>query len=218
MSRNLKVLGLSLVAVLAMSAMVAAGASAEAPFKFKSEGSPTTLTGKQHAANDVFTTHTGTVSCDNATYAGTQTGTETSEVSVTPSYSGCKAFGLLSVPIDVNGCSYRFNANTKVGVNYEGSVDVVCPAGKQIEVTAPGCTVTVKPQTGLSKVTYTNVGAGATREVTVDVNINNLQYEEHRPLFGICSTNTVPTTGGTYVGAGLVTGSSGVNHTGIFVG
>ncbi len=217
MSRNLRISALALAVVLAMSAMVAAGASAEAPFKFKSESASTNLTGKQHAANDVLRVHTGTVSCNDVTYLGSMVGTETSEFSLTPSYSGCVAFGLAS-SIDVNGCSYRFKAGTKVGANYEGSVDVVCPTGKQIEVTAPGCTVTVKSQNGLGSVTYTNVGAGATREITVDLNINNLAYEEHRPFFGICATNTQPTTGGTYVGAALLTGHNGSAHSGIFVG
>jgi len=219
MSRNLKALGLALVACFAVSAVVASAASAEA-YSFKAETVPTTLTGNQHAGNDVFTTDTGTVSCNIATYEGTQTVTPTNSVTVTPSYGECKAFGLFNVPIDVNGCQYQFTVGTKVSGNFEGTVDVVCPSGKQIEVTAPGCTVTVKSQNNLGKVTYTNIGSGATREVTVDVGITGLAYEEHRPLFGICANNTSPQTDGTYVGAGLVTGENPETkaHHGVFVG
>jgi len=218
MSRNLKALGLALVAVLAMSALTAAGASAEA-FQFKAEKTPTTtLSGKQHGAADVFTTDTGSVSCNEAKYAGTVTGTEVTEVTVTPTYSECTAFGLFNVPIDTNGCQYKFTVLTKVGANYEGKVDVVCPAGQVIKVTAPLCTVTVGAQNNVpGTITYTNVGAGATREITVDVNLTGLTYEEHRPLFGICENNTVLTHDGTYVGAGLVTGTNGGTHSGVFV-
>jgi len=217
MSRNLKALGLALVAVLAMSALTAAGASAEA-FKFKAEKTPTTLSGNQHGAPDVFTTDTGSVSCNEAKYAGEQVGTEVTQVTVTPTYSECTAFGLFNVPIDTNGCQYKFTVDTKVGATYEGKVDVVCPAGQVIKVTAPGCTVTVGSQAGLGSITYTNVGAGATREVTVDVNITTgLAYEEHRPLFGLCANNTVAKTNGKYTGAGLVTGTNGGTHSGVFV-
>jgi len=220
MTRNLKALGLALVAVFAMSAVMASAASAESAFKFKSEGTPTKLTGKQHAGNDVFTTHTGTVSCNEAKYSGEQVGTEVSEVTVTPVYSECKAFGLFNVPVTTNGCVYTFKTGTKTGATYAGSVSIVCPEGKVIEVEAPGCTVTVGSQANVGGITFTNIGTTTTREVTLDVNINTLKYEEHRPFFGICSTNTVPTTGGTYVGAGVVTGSNPVTnaHLGIFVG
>jgi len=218
MSRNLKALGLALVAVLAMNALTAAGASAEA-FKFKAEKTPTTLVGKQHGAPDIFTVDTQSVSCNEATYTGTVTGTEVTELTVTPTYSECIAFGLFNIPIDTNGCQYKSTVDTKVGASFEGKVDIVCPAGQVIKITAPGCTVTVGSQNGLGSITYTNVGSGATREITMDVNINKgIAYEEHRPLFGICANNTVPKTNGSYIGAGLVTGKNSAIHSGVFVG
>jgi hypothetical protein len=220
MSRNLKALGLALVAVFAMNAMVAMVASAESAFKFKLEGTPTRLTGQQHAGNDVFTAHTGTVSCDGVTYFGEQLGTEVSEMTFAPTYSECKAFGLFNIPIVINNCRYTLKAGTKTGATFIGSVSIVCPAGKVIEVRAPGCTTTVGSQSNIGSIVYTNIGAGATREVTLDVAITTLKYEEHRPLFGICATNTVATTNGTYNGAGVVTGANPVTaaHRGIFVG
>jgi len=220
MSRNLKALGLGLVAVFAMSAVMASAASAEGTFKFKSEGTPTKLSGKQHAGNDVFTPHTGGVSCNEATYAGEQVGTEVSEVTVTPTYSECKAFGLFNVPITTNGCRYTLNAGTKTGTTFAGSVSIACPAGKIIEIEAPGCTTTVGSQSNIGGITLTNIGAGATREITVDINIIALKYEEHRPFFGICATNTVPTTGANYIGSAVITGTNPLTnaHRGIFVG
>lgn len=219
MSRNLKVLGLTLVAALAMSAVVASAASATA-FNFKAEKVPTLLTGKQHAGNDVFVTDAGKVECNEATYVGEQKTTPTTEVTVTPTYTGCTAFGFVNVPIDVNGCSYKFTAKTIEAGNFEGEVDILCPAGKSIEVTAPGCTVTVGAQNNLKKITYTNLGAGATREVTVDVAATGIKYEEHnKGIFPTCAANTVPKANGTYTGAGLVTGENPTTkaHQGVFV-
>ncbi len=217
MSQSIKILLRALVSALAISAFVANVASAEF-FYFKSGSASTSLSGKQHPGTDVFTTDTGTVSCENVTYSGTQSGSEASEVSLTPSYSGCKAFGLLSVPIDVNGCQYRYKADTKVAGDYEGAVAIVCPGENQIAITAPGCTVTVGSQSNLGNITYTNVGSGATSEVTADVNISGLQYREHRPLFGICASDTVATSNGTYKGGTLITGTNGGAHTGLSVG
>jgi hypothetical protein len=192
---------------------------AESSFKFKTEVATTKLTGKQHASNDVFTTHTGTSSCDEINYVGEQVGTEVNEVTLTPSFVHCKAFGLFTVPIEVNGCAYRFKTSTKTGSNYAGIVDIVCPNGKVIEIKAPGCTVTIGSQSSVGAIQYTNIGTTTTREVTMDFNILNIKYEEHRPFFGICSTNTMPTTGGTYSGAAVVTGENPVTtaHRGFFV-
>ena len=218
MIRNIKILGVAFVAMLAMSAVIASAASATG-FTLRSETVPTQLTGKQHAGNDVFTTHAGKVECTEATYLGEQTVTPTNEVSVTPTYSGCTAFGFANTPIDVNGCSYKFTTVTKEGANFEGAADVVCPANKVIEVTAFGCTVTVGTQAGLGKVTFTNIGTTTTREVTVDVNLTGIKYEEHnKGIFPTCKFNTVPTNNGTYSGAGLVTGENPVTkaHHGIF--
>jgi archaellum component FlaF (FlaF/FlaG flagellin family) len=207
--KNLKILGLALVAVFAMSAVVASGASALSP-AFTSEGSPTILTGSQEGS-DVFTTHGGTVTCTTATYEGTQTGTESSETEVTPTYSGCTAFGFVNVPIDVNGCKYVFTANQ--------SMHIVCPAEKSIEVTAPGCTVTVGTQTptGPNTIEYTNIGAGTTMEVTLDVSLSGIHYIEHnKGSFPTCSFPTETTTNGTYSGHAKVTGETAAHvHTGI---
>ena len=216
MTRNLKALGLALVAALAMSAVAASGASAT-PFHFGSDHSDhVILAGTQHAGEDVFTTDAGTVRCNTATYSGTinEADTATNEVSVTPAYSNCKAFGFINVPIHVNGCQYKFTAITKEGSNYEGKVDIVCP-GNPISITAPGCEVTVGSQNALGSITYTNVGSGTTREVTVDVNISGIHYYQHDT--GItCTTGTK--TNGLYVGSGLVTGRNAAGtHVGLFV-
>ncbi|HVI70064.1 MAG TPA: hypothetical protein VM656_01085 [Pyrinomonadaceae bacterium] len=219
MTRNLKVLGLALMTAFAMSAVAASAASAQA-FHFASEAEHTILTGKQEGS-DVFTTHAGTVTCTTAKYTGTiQSATKTTTVAeVTPEYSGCTAFGFANVPIHHNECKYKFVAGTKESGNYEGSIDIVCPTGKKIEITAPGCLVTVGPQTGLKKVTFHNVGASATREITATVNLTGIKYEEHAPtFFSTCEYDTVATNNGTYTGNAIVTGEDTEGkHVGLFL-
>lgn len=218
MTRNLKALGLALIAAFAISAVVASTASAAAA-KFRSEASSTILTGKQHAGNDKFVTDGGTVECNEATYVGSQTGTEATEASVTPTYSGCTAFFFINVPIVTNECEYTFTSGEKNAQgNFEGSTHIECPAGKAIEVKASStCTVTVGTQTPTGgTITYTNVGTGTTREITVDVALTGIHYTEDGS--GTGCPHGQATTNGTYNGAALVTGENeeGV-HKGIWI-
>ena len=222
MIRNLKFLGLALVAVLAMSAMAATAASAD---EFQSESESTTLTATQEKhleggveKNDRFTTTGGIVECSTATYKGSQTGKKVTSVEVEPTYSGCTFAGLSAV-IHTNECKYKFTLTAGLTT---GSVQVVCPAGKEITVTVgPSttlrCTIHVPPQT-LGGITYSTIGAGATREVTVAVNTGaTLHYSQTAGTgSGACATADNETTG-TYIGAAVVTGEVGTTHTGIFV-
>lgn len=215
MSRSLKILILIVVSLVTYS-VAAVGASGQA-FHFGSDHSAhVVLKGAQHAGEDVFSTEAGSFRCKTITYSGTvnEADTATTEFSVTPAFSSCIGLGFINIPIHVNGCQYKFTAITKEGSNYEGKVDIVCGA-KPIEFTVPGCTVTVGSQNGLGKVTFTNVGSGTTREVTIDLNLTGIHYVQHDA--GItCSNGT--RTNGTYVGALLVTGqnTSGTQHVGVF--
>lgn len=188
------------------------------PFKFRTEAAPTVLTGKQHVGATVIPLDAGFVSCAETTYTGEMTEAEPIEVGLTPAYAGCEFAGVKAT-IDVNGCQYKLTPLAKEGPNFEGSVDIVCPEGKKIEVTGSGCTITIGPQLERKTATYTNVGAGATREITVDFNLVGLAYEEHKVEPGPkCATNTVPTANGMYNGATLITGETATKvHRGIWV-
>jgi hypothetical protein len=169
---------------------------------------------------DVFTTMGGTVTCETVTYVGSVTGTSSAEAEVEPTYSGCTGFGFFGVAIDVNSCKFKFTSGEEGEGNLEGGVHIVCPAGKSIEVTAPGCTVTVGTQTPTGgTITYTNLGAGKTREIGVDVALTGIHYiEDNKGIFPTCSNNGATTTDGTYRGESIVKGEngSGVQH-GIWV-
>jgi hypothetical protein len=105
--------------------------------------------------------------------------TELSEFEVIFTEGEC-SFGEAPVPIDPNGCGLAWNNEGFLkGDLFVGSVNIKCPTGKRIEVTSAGCTVTVFAQSDLESVTYTNKGKDADREITADLNLTHLSYEEH---------------------------------------
>jgi hypothetical protein len=223
MIRNLKVFGLSIIAILALSSVAASMASAD---KFTVESSPATLTANQVEAN-VFTTTAGTVKCTTTTFKGTVNVVSTTEVTVAPTYGGCTGFGF-PAHVDVNECVYVLTINPAAGVT-TGTVDVECPAGKEITVTATTssvnptlkCTVHVPTQTDVGVVTYKNVGTppgGETREVLVEVNLAGLKYT-HTAGSGLGACPSGSSSTGTYKGTVLVTGenAAGTTHIGVFV-
>jgi len=136
MIRNLKALGLALMAMLVMAAVAASAASAD---DFTSESSPVTLTGKQTGGGDVFTSTAGTVKCKEKKYTATGVATPTTAVTVTPSYPAktvggelnCTAFGF-PAEVHTNGCTFRFT----VGATTTGGLEIICPEGKEITATA----------------------------------------------------------------------------------
>jgi hypothetical protein len=135
MIRNLKVLGLALVAAFALSAVVASAASAH----FTSSSDSATLTSTA-LNNQIFKT-TGTlgenaeVSCTAVGVTGGPFGTDETELTVHPEYGGTctvniEGLGLLSAEIDTAGCNYVFTTTATNNIHIE------CETGKQIEVTA----------------------------------------------------------------------------------
>jgi hypothetical protein len=215
MIRNLKFLGLALVAALAMSSALANMASADvltSELAFK-----TTIDGKQ-GGTDVFKVHGGEVKCATVTYTGSFT-TGASSAEVTPTYDNC-TFAGLAATIDMNECKYRISITG--GTSTAGSVDIVCIGTNEITVTAPKvgtkkCIVHVAGQADLTNATVTNVGTSTTKELTLDINITNINYSQTAGMAetGNCKA-AEDTTGGTYTGDATFTGSIGGVHVGIF--
>jgi hypothetical protein len=212
MIRNLKSLGLALVAVLAMSAVVASAASAAV--EFTGTG---TATGAQSAGNETFTTTAGTVQCDShfaveALGGGGLSGSA-KEVTVVPSYSNCVAFGFLGADVHENGCDYIFTATEKVSAGvYKHHVKVDCPTSKGIEITAATCTVEI-PETGNSSLTTvktTNIAGGT---VTVQPEVGGVTGNVTRDGFG-CPFSGLGHTTGSYHGHVAIAGSSSISVSG----
>jgi hypothetical protein len=194
MIRNLKALGLALVALVALSAVVAGSASA-AGERFHSEVEPTIITGTSTNTH-VFAASGATVECTGATFSGTSTlKTETTQT-VHPTYSGCTFFGE-PASVDTTGCNYVFESETVAG---KMPAEIECTAGYAIKVTSPGCTLTFGPQKNTGGLVVTNEGAGTTRD-TKTISETGATFSKSGPLcFAISGTT------GTYKGTTTVKG------------
>lgn len=208
MTRKLKFLGSMLLASLAMSSMASA-ASADPLFHVEMED--TTLTGTQITAN-VLTTDLGEMKCEIVHYDGTQGPFTSSTLTLVPTFEKCKIGGV-NTTVTTNGCGLLFHLGHEE--NTEAAMDIECPAGEKLVVHTPECAITIPPQNGLAKTTFTNEGAAATRAIGADLNVGEIHYVEHGAA---CATETETTVNGTFVGQATVTGENAAQeHRGIWV-
>jgi len=146
-------------AVLTFTVASAGAASAMGAAKFTANASEETLSVevlKQH----VIKVEGSELDCEITELAGQTPGTSFTELSVTPTYGGCVAFGL-SATVDTNGCEFNFKAETEEGSM--ATLDLTgCQEpsrGIQITVKIPfiaECTVDIPEQLISSAVSYQN--------------------------------------------------------------
>jgi hypothetical protein len=179
MIRNLKALGLALVAVFALSAMGASAASAQKNGVITSSSNYWLHGADEIETNPKLTAFGGTTACD-ATYTGGKlnatnkvTGhhealaSGASIVTISPHYTNCKGNGVLPETVTMNGCDYVLRIGETIGVDlYSVTADLVCPAGKEVTIDiylnaeshavhplVPDCTIHIPGQVGLGGAT-----------------------------------------------------------------
>jgi archaellum component FlaF (FlaF/FlaG flagellin family) len=210
MIRNIKILGLALVAVLAMSAVAVGSASAG---EFTGSSYPAEGEGGQTTPHK-FTVQGQAVECSTASFSGSLAAAS-EQIKITPVYEGCKAFGFLSATVDMNGCYYTFTADgEKTGTHTRhGSVHIICPgATKSITVTASTCTVHIPEQTPTgNKVKFDNItnGLGVVIGVLVTSEVTGIHSN---PTSGFLCPLTEKATdvSGVYTGSSEFLGKGGV--------
>ncbi len=176
MTRNLKALGLTILATFAIDAGAASIASAA---QFHSEGNETELSGKLGKPFS-FSMSTGTVKCSTGSFTGKMSATTTTTIAVIPTYSGCTGAVGTIAKVSTNGCEYVFHTEGEG----TGSISVVCPKEKELTITEENwlgediCTIHIHANSGLGTGTFTNVGTGTTKEITIDVEIHGVTYTE----------------------------------------
>lgn len=158
-SRNLKAVGLAVVAAFAMSAMVASTASAA---KFTAaNGLAQHLVATDVGAADKFEVAGSTLTCNGETFTSNAPAGQTTELSFTPNWINCKTEGAAfnNVTVTHNSCNLIFTSTPTPAVH------IACGA-KPIEVhhysssahSSSTCTETIGTQTVTGHPTYTNVG------------------------------------------------------------
>ena len=149
MIRNLKALGLALVAALVLGAIGAQGASAvvEHSYRFDAANETTVLTG--HSESDhVFELGTGgaKVTCTTVTLSGTQQkGNILDTITLHPIYTSCK-LGLNNVTVTTNGCNLIYDSDTTANPHFGGehaAVSIECEPSHDIKIDA-ACSITKK--------------------------------------------------------------------------
>jgi hypothetical protein len=143
--RRLLLLGATaLVASLGFSALPAHASATN----FTASSYPASFSGVSWS--QYFNTEAGRVECKtNFQSAAMSEPSET--VTVTPTYSECKAFGFLSASVNMNGCDYVLHTF--------GTMDIECGAFNSIVITASTCEMQISSQTNLAWVSLSN-GAG----------------------------------------------------------
>lgn len=203
MIRNIKVLGLAFVAVLAMSAVVASAASAS---KFMSEGDVNVTVKADQIGSHVFSVTGNNITCTTAHFesAGLISSPATT-VKVHPTYTGCTAFGFLNSPITTTGCDYILSSGTESSADkFPASLELTCETGKKIIIVAGTCEVTVSgPQTFGTGLEFVNTTGASPKDV--DLNASSVTVAVNKVKDGfLCPL------GGTGAGTGSYTGETTV--------
>lgn len=213
-----KMFSLASILGLMLSACAASAASAD---EVTAESYPASITGSADTEAGTFVTTAGTVSCTNTKYKATLSGQTTTIVAQLDfSSTTCTAFGFPAT-VETNECSFLYTLQG--GASTSGDVDLQCPTGKALTVkaTAGGtikCTLEMKTQNDLEgSVAATNVGAGATREVTLVGNMSGIDYTHTKGSgLGACSSGS--STSGSIQARTIVTAENGAgSHVGIFL-
>jgi hypothetical protein len=217
MTRNIKALGLALVAVFAMSAVAASSASA---LHFTGGSGITKVHGAQVGLN-VFTANGSPVECEEATFSGAVTAATTTEQTVDPAYNKCRfASKTVNATVDINGCAFILTIPNAPNVN--NPVHVECPTTgsivhngfnntKVIIVTVPGlCEITIPEQTPTGGgVKYEPGTSGGKKDLTVNANVTGIHYTTHGNCQILSGKATDFTwTDGSYVGKVTVSGTN----------
>lgn len=177
MTFNLKSLGLLAVALLALSGLMAEAASAHTPARLTSAQNETTIIGVPEEGNTVLSATGQTVSCEIEEYHFTAVGTSFEDVSAKPEYTQCNAFGLVNAKITGFGhypeaegegpyCTYSLNA--------DGTVDLVCPVGREVIVECGTCVMRVPAQNNLGTISYSTATWEGKHALTLTINVSEI--------------------------------------------
>jgi triacylglycerol lipase len=172
--RTVRILAAVLVAASAFSAAAASTASAKA---FHAGGYTAELKAQQEGSEgNTFTAEGGlAVKCKTATLTG-ELSEAKEEIELTPTYSECTAAGMTAT-IVLEGCKYRLSANAN-------DLDIVCPAGKSIKVTALSgqCEALIGSQNNLSSVAYV-LNEEAIETISIKSTLSKVKYTKTKDGF-----------------------------------
>jgi hypothetical protein len=208
MIRNLKTLGLALVAIFAFGAVAVSAASAGA--LTTEGGQAVTLTATETAGTyDTSFTLPNKVHCPGSTFTGHKATATPHELipnlatsfTFTPHLVNCvteeETGSRFSTTVDMNGCDFLITIGAKVNEGtYIAEGHIVCSAGKFIQITQFSsashalrlCTQTITTTTPTSHVHLTNTPAAGGTKSDLDIAGTFTDAEVHKS--GLCGSST----------------------------
>lgn len=174
--RNLRRLGLSLLAVFVLSAATASTASALND-KFFSSVEPTVITA-HNEADFTFTLNAGKFKfkCKEASLAGTFLKKVAPEITTYPTFDQCEGPRVF----EPNECVIRLTGRTEAGKE-DSPIEIGCPPLFAMYFTHEMCNIRIEPQT-VWGVTYTNteeqLEGAFWKTFTIKVTLTGLKYEK----------------------------------------
>jgi hypothetical protein len=219
MIRNLKALGLALVAVFAMSALAASAAQATAGTLTTFPAGLTVIATSEQVGEHQFvlTDHEilpgafATIKCESVTFTSTAgIATGATAWTVAPSYPRCLAFGLgQPATITTTGCDYVLKTGTPTtdGLGWHVATDIACTGGAVIQIVVATCEVQIGAQSGLITSQVTNSGAASpetARDLLLHTKITGLKYTVTKDAIGCPLKGTGSFSKGDYNGTTTV--------------
>lgn len=201
--KRIRIIGLAVVAALALSAVAVASASAAEFTTFEATKYPVKIKAEQKEENvfQIGTEPTGKVTCKKAifTTGGPEGGpnpTKAEEkITVHPEYSECTVFTVVGGTVTTKECNYEVfakSANPAPPPGLFANVNVKCVLGKTIKVVAGACEVKVGTQ-NLNGLSYAPL-PGPPTEVEIKSNVKKIVYTTNKgvgcPAEGLEATYT----------------------------
>ncbi|HEU5252970.1 MAG TPA: hypothetical protein VFU16_06570 [Solirubrobacterales bacterium] len=192
-------IAIALVAVLAMSAVVASGASAE--FQLESNQENVQLVAEDNGAH-VFTVDGQNVTCKKAEFESGIIKTPANTISgVNAKYSNCTAFGFAGATVNMGNCHYDFTTPEQINSHeYTSKAMILCTGANNINVNSSvfgsECSVSIGQNTkneNLSHVIIHNT-TNTPKDLTLTITINEIQVTKNKdnglcPLSGTGTVN-----------------------------
>lgn len=201
MSRTYKAVGLALVAMFALAAVVAQGASAVPLTVEVAQSTTVHITGDQELTHKI-TSPNGAWSCTTASFDATATagaGGRIDELTVAPTFTGCSAFGFATSHVLVNGCVLTYTTPTSIGPGLvtwgPSQIHIACPAGKKLEITpttfgVSACTQFVGDQTPTAGHVVGRNAGSVPMDVTLETTLSGIHYTGTGGLCGNSETHS----------------------------
>ncbi|HEX8689988.1 MAG TPA: hypothetical protein VF729_07080 [Solirubrobacterales bacterium] len=136
--------------------------------------------------------------CHSITYTGSMSGSTTQSIRAQANFFGC-TIGEGPGSVTTNGCDTEFWSRT----SGDGTVKLLCPAGKKVEVHAPNCTESFPEQLPAGGVGFKTIEANGKHAITAELTVTGLEFERHG---GLCVFLGTKGTGATLTGAVIAHG------------